>query len=166
VEELESQLRDIRIGMALPAAAPLPSPSITQNDRYMRETDDLHDEDYANQGIGSPGPAEQSEVQHDYRNEGAQRLTPSHEEDEGERRWNDAPAVAPTYDAEDSVAMVLEDFAMGHAANQERAGRRKNPVMSQNLHQAITRAVSVLPDAGRSNFLVNFFVSANHQGMY
>ncbi|WRT70065.1 uncharacterized protein IL334_007059 [Kwoniella shivajii] len=59
--------------------------------------------------------------------------------------------------AEDSVALVLEDFAMGHIANKERAGRRQDPKISNQLYQAVSKAVSILPDAGRSLFLINFY---------
>ncbi|WWD22223.1 hypothetical protein CI109_106714 [Kwoniella shandongensis] len=63
-----------------------------------------------------------------------------------------------SHEGADSAALLLEDFAMGHVVNQERAGKRQGPTISNQLYQAIGKAISILPDSDRSLFLLNFFV--------
>jgi hypothetical protein len=44
---------------------------------------------------------------------------------------------------EDSVALVLEEFEMGHTANQGRQGKQPAPNVSVQLLQAVFKAISI-----------------------
>ncbi|KAK8845281.1 hypothetical protein IAR55_005994 [Kwoniella newhampshirensis] len=72
------------------------------------------------------------------------------------------PPPDRAYEGGDSTALMLEDFAMGHSINQERAGKQMGPRISNQLYQAVGKAVSILPDSGRSLFLLNFFAGSKH----
>ena len=52
-----------------------------------------------------------------------------------------------------------EDFAMGHMANQGRLRKQPAPNVSVQLLQAVSKTVSILPDAMRGLRLVRNFVN-------
>ncbi|ORY35307.1 fungal-specific transcription factor domain-domain-containing protein [Naematelia encephala] len=75
----------------------------------------------------------------------------------GADKADSSSSFSPVRAEDDSVALVLEDFAMGHSGNLERAGKQQGPRMSALLAQAVGKAVSILPDANRSMLLVTSF---------